>query len=134
MLPDHEPSAVRIRADDDGLTIRHEGVIGRHAVMLGLIWVGLLDKQADRPPAWEPVLRARAAEHIERMEHNRRLRAQKEAKTWGGTPPAERLRVLSGHARALARRSGCRRSCVGHRQAGGLPRSDGAIVARRSSM
>jgi hypothetical protein len=102
-LPDDEPSIVRIQAGNDRLTIRHEGVIGRHAVMLGLVWDHLLDKQTDSPPAWEPVLRARAAEHIERMEHNRRLRAQREAKTWGGTPPTERLRVLSGHASALAR-------------------------------
>jgi hypothetical protein len=102
-LPDDEPSFVRIEGGDGELTIRHEGVIGRHAVMLGLVWDHLLEKAPDSLPAWEPVLRARAAEQIERVERNRRLRAEQEAESWGGTPPTERLSVLSGHARSLAR-------------------------------
>jgi hypothetical protein len=105
LLPDDEPSIVRINAGDDGeLTIRHEGVIGRHAIMLGLIWDHLLEKAPDSLPAWEPVLRARAAEEAERIEAGRRLRAEQEMKSWGGTPPTERLqKLLSGNARAFAR-------------------------------
>ena len=102
-LPDDEPSTVRLEAGDGELTIRHEGVIGRHAVMLGLVWDHLLQKDPDALPAWEPVLRARAAEAAERVENNRRLRAQQEAQSWGGTAPTDILRALSGNARALAR-------------------------------
>ncbi|AGL18155.1 hypothetical protein [Actinoplanes sp. N902-109] len=98
-LPDDRAGVVRI----DGRTLRHEGVIGRHAVMLGLIWDHLLTKAPDAPPVWEPVLQARAAEERERAERTRRLRAQQEASAWGGSAPTERLRVLSGHAQALAR-------------------------------
>ncbi|WP_092544786.1 hypothetical protein [Actinoplanes derwentensis] len=48
-LPDDKPSVVRI---ENG-SLRHEGVLGRHAVMLGLIWDHLLERNPDDPPAWE---------------------------------------------------------------------------------
>jgi hypothetical protein len=102
-LPDEEPSTVRLEAADGALTVRHEGVLGRHAVMLGLVWDHLLERDPDSPPPWEPALQARAAEQIERSEHLRRLRARQEAESWGGTPPTEHLRVLSGNAQALSR-------------------------------
>jgi hypothetical protein len=102
-LPDDEPSVVRLEDTDGELTVRHAGVIGRHAVMLGLVWDHLLAKDPDSLPAWEPALRAQAAEKIARIEHNRLLRARQEAKSWGGTPPTDRLRALTGQARSLAR-------------------------------
>jgi hypothetical protein len=51
-LPDDEPSIVRPEARGGEVTIRHEGVIGRHAVMLGIIWDHLLEVswRGDRRP------------------------------------------------------------------------------------
>ena len=102
-LPDDQPSTVRLEAADGVLTVRHEGVLGRHAVMLGLVWDHLLAKDPDSPPAWEPVLQARAAEEIERTDNLRRLRTEREAESWGGTPPTERLRAAGGKARVFSR-------------------------------
>ncbi|GAA0581846.1 hypothetical protein GCM10010172_78600 [Paractinoplanes ferrugineus] len=101
-LPDQEASTVRLAVVDGELTLRHEGVTGRHAILLGLVWDHLLDDPAGRP-AWEPVLRAQAAEKAERAERNRRLRAEHEANSWGGTPPTDRLRALTGQALSFAR-------------------------------
>ncbi|HWS39106.1 MAG TPA: hypothetical protein VN408_40985 [Actinoplanes sp.] len=99
-LPDDQPSVVRVT---DG-NLRHEGVTGRHAVMLGLVWDHLRTKDPEDPPAWEPVLQARAAEERERAERNRRFRAEEESRRWGGAPPTDRLRALPfGHAMQLAR-------------------------------
>ncbi|WP_306209634.1 hypothetical protein [Actinoplanes sp. RD1] len=104
-LPDDRPSTVRLATADGRLVVRHEGVLGRHAVMLGLVWDHLLGKAPDTPPAWEPILHARAAEQAARAEQARRQRAQQEAKSWGGTPPTDRLRALplDSQAKSLAR-------------------------------
>lgn len=99
-VPDDRPSVVRVTNGH----LRHEGVIGRHAVMLGLVWDHLRTKAPDDPPAWEPVLQARAAEEREQAERNRRYQAEQEAKRWGGAPPTDRLRALPfGHATQLAK-------------------------------
>jgi hypothetical protein len=103
-LPDEEPSTVRVEAGDGALVLRHEGVIGRHAIMLGLVWDHLFEKDPDSLPAWEPVLRERAAAKLRSEEESRRRRAEQEAKSWGGTPPTDRLRpLIFGHARVLSR-------------------------------
>ncbi|GAA1033584.1 hypothetical protein GCM10009557_35750 [Virgisporangium ochraceum] len=102
-LPDARPAPVRLEVVHGVVTIRHEEVIGRHAVMLGLVWDYLLETDPADPPAWEPALRAAATEQAERRERLR-LDALEEARSWGGTPPTGRMRSLSHRARALAAR------------------------------
>ncbi len=97
--PDDRPSIVR----REGAEICHRGLTGRHAIMLGLVWDHLLSKDPDAPPAWEPVLQARAAEQREQDERRRRQAAEREARDWGGTPPTDTLRAAGGDARSLAR-------------------------------
>ncbi|GAB1646784.1 hypothetical protein [Krasilnikovia sp. MM14-A1259] len=99
-LPDDEPSTVRLTPGPDGFTLRHEGVLGRHAIALGLIWDHLLDAPGSRP--WLDKLHAQAAEATMQAEHYRRLRAEQEAARWGGTPPSDRVRELDSQARSLA--------------------------------
>ncbi|RAK34625.1 hypothetical protein B0I29_111227 [Actinoplanes lutulentus] len=102
-LPDASPSTVRVVVDEDGtLTVRHEGVPGHQAVLLGLIWDHLLDLPAGVPVAWEQPMRAKAAEATRRAEKKQRERAEREMAAWGGTPPTERLRGLAARAKALA--------------------------------
>ena len=100
-LPDDEPSTVRLVPGPDGVTLRHEGVLGRHAAALGLIWDHLLDHPGSYP--WVPELAAQAAAAGAQAERTRRLRAEQEATQWGGSVPSERVRALSGQARSLAR-------------------------------
>ena len=104
-LPDDEPGVVRLRVDDGDLILRHERVLGRHAVALGLIWDHLLDRltgAAGGPRAWEPVLAAQADEAVRRAATVRRWQAEQEAAQWGGRAPGERLRGVGGQAPALA--------------------------------
>ncbi|MFY1661224.1 hypothetical protein [Micromonospora sp. WMMD1274] len=100
-LPDDEPTTVRLTTGPDGVTLRHEGVQGRHAAALGLIWDHLLDGTGTYP--WVETLRARAAEATARTEELRRFRAEQEAERWGGPPPSRRVRELRGQAQPLAR-------------------------------
>ncbi|MGB2571731.1 hypothetical protein ACPFP2_25245 [Micromonospora citrea] len=100
-LPDDEPSTVRLTSGPDGVTLRHEGVLGRHAVALGLIWDHLLDSAGSYP--WQETLRGQAAEATAQAEKTRRLRAARDAERWGGPPPPERLRKLPSQAQSLAR-------------------------------
>ncbi|MEU8367886.1 hypothetical protein [Micromonospora tulbaghiae] len=53
-LPDGEPSTVRLTSGPDGFTLRHEGVLGRHAFALGVIWDHLLDSPGSYPWAETP--------------------------------------------------------------------------------
>ncbi|WP_431924818.1 hypothetical protein [Micromonospora wenchangensis] len=101
VLPDDEPTTVRLTTDSDGVTLRHEGVRGRHAVALGVIWDHLLDGTGTLP--WVAPLREQAAEATGRAEKFRRLRAEQEAERWGGPPPSDRVRRMFGHAQSLAR-------------------------------
>ncbi|MGC4812186.1 hypothetical protein ACLQ29_16820 [Micromonospora sp. DT228] len=100
-MPDDEPSTVRLTSGPDGFTLRHEGVLGRHAFALGLIWDHLLDAAGSYP--WVQTLRGQAAEATALAEKYRRLRAQRDAERWGGAPPSDRVRGLLGQARSLAR-------------------------------
>ncbi|GAB3083809.1 hypothetical protein [Micromonospora schwarzwaldensis] len=100
-LPDDEPTTVRLTTGPDGVTLRHEGVRGRHAVALGLIWDHLLDGTGAYP--WVETLRGQAAAATARVEEYRRLRAEQEKKRWGGPPPSDRVRELRGQAQPLAR-------------------------------
>ncbi|MCA2217158.1 hypothetical protein [Jidongwangia harbinensis] len=100
-LPDDEPSTVRLISGPDGGTLRHEGVLGRHAAALGLIWDHLLDGAGSYP--WINELRTQAAAATARAEEHRRRAAEREARRWGGPPPSERVRGLAGQAQSLAR-------------------------------
>lgn len=100
-LPDDEPSTVRLTSGPDGFTLRHEGVLGRHAFALGLIWDHLLDTAGSYP--WMETLRGQAAEATARAEEARLLKAERDAEQWGGAPPSDRVRGLSSQARSLAR-------------------------------
>ncbi|WP_345071624.1 hypothetical protein [Phytohabitans flavus] len=100
-LPDDEPSTVRLTSGPDGFTLRHEGVLGRHAFALGLIWDQLLDTAGPYP--WVETLRRQAAEATAQAEKTRRLRAEREAERWGGPPPSDRVRGLLSQAQSLAR-------------------------------
>ncbi|MFI5835849.1 hypothetical protein ACIA5A_19475 [Micromonospora sp. NPDC051300] len=100
-LPDDEPTTVRLTTGPHGVTLRHEGVRGRHAVALGLIWDHLLNGTGTYP--WIEALREQAAEATARAEERRRLRAEQEAERWGGPPPPDRVRRLLGQAQPLAR-------------------------------
>lgn len=100
-LPDNESSTVRLTSGPDGFTLRHEGVLGRHAFALGLIWDHLLDATGSYP--WVETLRGQAAEGTALAEKYRRLRAERDAERWGGAPPSDRVRGLFGQARSLAR-------------------------------
>lgn len=100
-LPDDEPSTVRLTSGPDGFTLRHEGVLGRHAFALGLIWDHLLDIPRSYP--WAATLHAQAAEATAQAEKARRLRAERDAEQWGGSPPSDRVRGLFSQARSLAR-------------------------------
>jgi hypothetical protein len=71
VLPDDEPSTVRLTSGPDGFTLRHEGVLGRHAFALGLIWDQLLDTGSC---PWMETLREQAAEATALAERSRRLR------------------------------------------------------------
>ncbi|MEU8419628.1 hypothetical protein AB0C15_01965 [Micromonospora sp. NPDC048835] len=100
-LPDDEPSAVRLTSGPDGFVLRHEGVLGRHAFALGLIWDHLLDGAGSHP--WATTLHSQAAEATALAEKHRRLQAERGAKRWGGPPPSDRVRALRGQAKSLAR-------------------------------
>ena len=99
-LPDDEPSTVRLTSGPGGFTLRHEGVLGRHAFALGLIWDHLLDTAGSYP--WTEALRAQAAEATAAAEELRRFQAEQDAERWGGTPPSDRVRALGGQAQSLA--------------------------------
>jgi hypothetical protein len=99
-LPDDQSSTVRLTSGPDGVTLRHDGVLGRHATALGLIWDHLLDTAGSYP--WVETLRAQAAEAAALQERTRRYEAEREAERWGGRPPSERVRRLPGQARSLA--------------------------------
>ena len=77
-LPDDEPTTVRLTTGPNAVTLRHEGVRGRHAAALGLIWDHLLDGTGTYP--WIETLRKQAAEATARTEELRRFRAEQEAK------------------------------------------------------
>jgi hypothetical protein len=100
-LPDDEPSTVRLASGPDGFTLRHEGLLGRHAFAVGLVWDHLLDSATSYP--WMETLRRQAAEAAAQAENTRRLRAARDAERWGGSPPSDRVRGLRGQARSLAR-------------------------------
>ncbi|MEU7972437.1 hypothetical protein AB0B48_10375 [Micromonospora sp. NPDC049089] len=100
-LSDSESSTVRLMSGPDGFTLRHEGVLGRHAFALGLIWDHLLDAAGSY--SWVETLRGQAAEATALAEKYRRLRAERDAERWGGAPPSDRVRGLLGQARSLAR-------------------------------
>ncbi|MEU9509744.1 hypothetical protein AB0D32_26075 [Micromonospora sp. NPDC048170] len=76
-LPDDEPSTVRLTSGPDGFTLRHEAVLGRHAVALGLIWDHLLDTARSYP--WMETLRGQAAEATALAEKTRRGQAEGDA-------------------------------------------------------
>ncbi|MBM7494445.1 hypothetical protein JOD64_005667 [Micromonospora luteifusca] len=99
--PDNEPSTVRLTSGPDGFTLRHEGVLGRHAFALGLIWDHLLDAAGSYP--WVETLRGQAAEATALADRYRRLQAERDAERWGGAPPSDRVRGLAGQAQSLAR-------------------------------
>ncbi|MEU7760898.1 MULTISPECIES: hypothetical protein [Micromonospora] len=69
-LPDDEPSTVRLTSGPDGFTLRHEGVRGRDAFALGVIWDHLLDSPGSYP--WIETLRRQAAEATAPTETYRR--------------------------------------------------------------
>ncbi|MFC3383772.1 hypothetical protein [Couchioplanes azureus] len=100
-LPDERPSTVRLTSGPDGFTLRHEGVRGRHAAALGMIWDRLLDAPGSYP--WMDTLRAQAAEATELAEKYRRLQAERDAEQWGGPPPPEHIRRTYCQAQQLAR-------------------------------
>jgi hypothetical protein len=100
-LPDEEPSTVRLMSGPDGFTLRHEGVLGRHAHALGLIWDFLLDNPGSHP--WTAKLHEQAAEATALAEKTRRVGAERDAEQWGGRRPSDRVRELPSQARALAR-------------------------------
>ncbi|MGW1062857.1 hypothetical protein [Micromonospora rubida] len=100
-LPDDEPSTVRLTSGPDGFTLRHEGVLGRHAFALGLVWDHLLDTAGSYP--WMETLRERAAEATALAEKTRRRQAERDAERWGGAPPSDRVRGLPSQAWSLAR-------------------------------
>jgi hypothetical protein len=52
-------TVVRHRSAADGWTLRHEGVLGRQAAAVGLIWDHLLDNPGSHP--WTATLQAQAA-------------------------------------------------------------------------
>jgi hypothetical protein len=100
-LPDDEPSTIRLIHSQDGYTLRHEAVLGRHTFALGLLWDHLLDNTGRYP--WMDRLREQAAQAHALVEKTRRRQAEREAKRWGGVPPSDRVRGLLGQARSLAR-------------------------------
>ncbi|MCI4066832.1 hypothetical protein MRQ36_31435 [Micromonospora sp. R77] len=100
-LPDDQPSTVRLTVGADGCTLRHEGVLGRHAFALGVLWDQLLDAPGSYP--WLETVRRQAAEATALAEQVRRRQAEHEAEQWGGAPPSDRVRGLLGQARSLAR-------------------------------
>lgn len=100
-LPDDQPSMVRVTSSREGFTLRHEGVRGRHSCAVGLIWDHLLDAAKSHP--WTSTLQAQAAEATAQAQSMQRLRTEREAEQWGGSPPSDRLRALFGHAPSLAR-------------------------------
>ncbi|MGB2571769.1 hypothetical protein ACPFP2_25445 [Micromonospora citrea] len=100
-LTNDEPSTVRLTSGPDGVTLRHEGVLGRHAFAVGLIWDHLLDSSGSHP--WMETLRGQAAEATALAEKARRRQAERDAEQWGGAPPPDRLRGLPSQARSLAR-------------------------------
>jgi hypothetical protein len=100
-LPDDEPSTVRLASGPDGFTLRHEGVLGRHAFALGLIWDHLLDTPGSHP--WTETLREQAAKATALAEKARRFEAARLAERWGGAPPSDRVRRLFSQAQSLAR-------------------------------
>ncbi|MBO4206297.1 hypothetical protein GSF22_09790 [Micromonospora echinofusca] len=100
-LPDDEPSIVRLTSGPDGFTLRHEGVLGRHAFALGLIWDHLLDTPGSHP--WIETLREQAAKATALVEETRRFQAERDAEQWGGPPPSNRVRRLVSQAQSLAR-------------------------------
>ncbi|MEU7998940.1 hypothetical protein AB0B83_26965 [Micromonospora sp. NPDC049060] len=100
-LPEDEPSAVRVMSGSGGFTLRHEGVLGRHAFALSLIWDHLLDTAGSYP--WIQTLRGQAAEATVLAEKSRRLQAERDAERWGGAPPSDRVRGLLGQAQSMAR-------------------------------
>lgn len=102
VLPDNEPSTVRLTSGPEGCTLRHEGVLGRHAVALGLIWDHLLD--AGGPLPWTATLRKQAAQETAAAERSRRRDEERAAEQWGGRAPSVRVRKLGiTQARQLAR-------------------------------
>ncbi|WP_433495871.1 hypothetical protein ACQP26_13310 [Micromonospora sp. CA-248089] len=82
-LPDEQPSTVRLISGPDGLTLRHEGVRGRHAFALGAIWDHLLDNPGSYP--WVETLRRQAAEATSPAEKHGRVQAQRDTvrRGWG---------------------------------------------------
>lgn len=100
-VPDDQPSTVRLTRGPDGFTLRHEAVPGRRAFALGLLWDHLLDTTGRYP--WMDTLREQAAQAHALAERTRRRQAEREAERWGGAPPSDRVRGLSGQARSLAR-------------------------------
>ena len=114
-VPDTAESTVHVRAhldaagDTADLTVIHRGVRVPDAALLGLIWDQLLDRVAavtDGIPAsphpWMPMLDELAARSAAEAEAHRRDTAAAEARRWGGTPPAERVRRLSANTIGLA--------------------------------
>jgi hypothetical protein len=99
--PDDQPSTIRLKVGADGFALRHEGVLGRHAAALGLIWDHLLDDAEARP--WMEKLRAQAAEATALADKVGRVRAVRDAERWGGPPPSDRVRGLLSQAQSLAR-------------------------------
>jgi hypothetical protein len=104
-VPDSVESTVHI-GDGAELTVLHEGVRAADAVLLGLVWDYLLDRveavaAGGSPPGhpWVPVFDELAA----RAEASRRGEAAFEARRWGGTAPAPRVRMLAANAFGLAR-------------------------------
>ncbi|WP_155370989.1 hypothetical protein [Catellatospora vulcania] len=100
-LPDEEPSTVRLTSGPDGFTLRHEGVPGRQALAVGLLWDHLLDTPGWYP--WMDTLRQQAADARALAEQTRRRQAERDAKRWGGAPPSDRVRALVSQAQSLAR-------------------------------
>ncbi|MEV4277500.1 hypothetical protein [Actinoplanes xinjiangensis] len=104
VLPDGRASAVHLRGNPEGtLTLRHAGVPGGQAVLLGLIWDHLLTRPAAAAYAWQPPLRAKAGEATRLAETSRRERDERLAAGWGGTVPTDRMRAAGHLAKELAR-------------------------------
>jgi hypothetical protein len=83
------------------LALVHSGVRAWDAVPVGLVWDYLLGRVAtvqQAPHPWTPALDVAVA----RADARRRATAEREALTFGGTPPTERLRDLRANIRDLS--------------------------------
>jgi hypothetical protein len=110
-LPDPDPTEVELRVDPatGELVVRHRGVRGPDAVLLGMVWEYFLaraerlaDGAAPDVHPWEAAFAASAAAARQQAEDDRRRRDEQEARHWGGRTPSERIRTLPANCWALS--------------------------------